>query len=266
MTEESVLSALGVPVNYSASSGAVGSVFQETFDILHGGFLESVGYLLDAGIKVAMMYGDRDYACNWVGGEKSSLAVPWSRAAEFADAGYAPLLVTEGSPGGAGAEDDDDDDDDDAHVDAAAVVRGVTRQVGNLSFTRVFQAGHEVPSYQPAAAYAIFQRAMFNRDVATGLLPATDDLVTEGPKSSWHIKNDPPEVPEPRCNVLKPEGCPYSILQKIKANKVIVEDWFVVGVIEDAEEVEVDNGREGMPAVSAGMGEDSQRVIGGMEL
>lgn len=115
LTEESVLAALGVPVNFSETSGAVQQTFHGTFDIIHGGFLQSIGYLLDSGVKVHMMYGDRDYPCNWVGGEAASLAVPYSKAEGFAGAGYAPLVT----PGG---------------------VQGMTRQFGNFSFTRVFQA------------------------------------------------------------------------------------------------------------------------------
>lgn len=61
------------------------------------------------------MYGDRDYPCNWVGGEAASLAVPYSKAEDFAAAGYTPLVTPEG-------------------------VQGMTRQFGNFSFTRVFQA------------------------------------------------------------------------------------------------------------------------------
>ncbi|KAI1859911.1 uncharacterized protein JN550_011830 [Neoarthrinium moseri] len=208
LMQESVLEALGVPVNYSSSSHAVAENFERTFDMVHGGFLEAAGYLLDSGIKVHMMYGDRDYACNWVGGEASSLAIPYSHAAEFADAGYSPLITKGGFD-------------------------GLTRQYGNFSFTRVFQAGHEVPSYQPEAAYEIFMRATFNRDIPTGLLPVTDDFATIGPKTVWHVKNTPPEKPEPRCHVLKPESCVPEVLEKVKAGKVVVKDWFVVDLIED---------------------------------
>ena len=49
------MSALGVPVNYSEHSGAVGQGFQASFDIIHGGFLEAAGYLLDTGVKVSLI-------------------------------------------------------------------------------------------------------------------------------------------------------------------------------------------------------------------
>jgi carboxypeptidase C (cathepsin A) len=47
-------------------------------------------------------------------------------------------------------------------------VGGQVRQHGNLSFSRVYQAGHKVPSYQPETAYRMFMRALFNKDIATG--------------------------------------------------------------------------------------------------
>lgn len=187
-----------------------------------GGFGESIGYLLDNGVKVHMMCkscpllstdnktltqtdGDRDYACNWVGGERASLAIPYSRSEDFARAGYAPLVTPDG-------------------------ITGMTRQLGNYSFSRVYQAGHEVPSYQPVTAYEIFMRATFNRDVATGLIPVTDELVTVGPRDTWHIKNEPPAMPEPVCYVLKPETCRPEVWETVVDGTAVVRDYYVIGV------------------------------------
>lgn len=181
----------------------MGTTFSDTFDIIHGGFLESIGYLLDSGVKVHMMYGDRDYPCNWVGGEAASLAVPYSKAAEFARAGYAPLLTPDGP-------------------------KGMTRQLGNFSFTRVFQAGHEVPSYQPLAAHEIFRRATFGLDIPTGLFTTDDEFATVGPSDVWHIKGNPPVPPEPKCYILTPKTCLPEIWKKVLAETVKVKDWFVV--------------------------------------
>ena len=56
---------------------------------------------------------------NWFGGQAVSLAVNYTHADEFAKAGYAPMTVN-------GTE------------------YGETREVGNFSFTRVYESGHEV--------------------------------------------------------------------------------------------------------------------------
>lgn len=208
LTQAHVLEAIGSPVNFSQSSSAVARNFGSTRDFLRGDYLGDVAYLLDSGVKVHMMYGDRDYACNWVGGEKASLHIPYSRAGDFSRAGYVPLMTSEG-------------------------VKGMTRQFGNFSFTRVFQAGHEVPSYQPAAAYDIFMRATFNKDIATGVLPVTDELSTVGLGDTWHIKNVPPERPEPRCYVLEPNSCTPEVWDRVKNGTAVVKDFFVVGVVDD---------------------------------
>lgn len=213
------LSALGVPVNYTSASAAVGAQFAATYDIARGGFLDAIGYLIGRSVHVHFVYGDRDYACNWLGGEKVSLAVPWDRTEEFSYAGYTPLL-TDG------------------------VVAGMTRQVGGYSFSRVFQAGHEVPAYQPQATYEIFQRATFGRDVATGLRQVNEDLVTDGPKSVWHIKNVPPEIPKPRCYILKPSTCLPGVWEKLLAGSVVVKDYFVVETEEEVLESDISEGEE----------------------
>lgn len=220
LTEADVLQAIGSPVNFTFASPAVGLAFSSTRDMVHGGFVEAVGYLLDHGVKVHMMYGDRDYACNWFGGVEASLAVPYSRSKDFAEAGYAFLWTPEGS------------------------MSGLTRQHGNYSFSRVFQAGHEVPSYQPAAAYSIFMRATFNTDIATGLLPVTDEYATIGLKDPKGLLNVREERPEPRCYVKTPESCVKEVWEKVVAGKAIVKDWFVVGFVDDEEEQEDQGSKE----------------------
>ncbi|KAJ2977380.1 hypothetical protein NQ176_g4401 [Zarea fungicola] len=104
----------------------------------------------------------------------------------------------------------------------------MTRQYGNYSFSRVFQSGHMVPAYQPQAAYDIFMRATFNRDIATGEIRVTDDLVTEGPASTWHIKNEPPVKPTPRCYALEPASCVGSVWKTVVDGTAIIRNWWVV--------------------------------------
>ncbi|KAA8649256.1 uncharacterized protein ATNIH1004_005152 [Aspergillus tanneri] len=42
----------------------------------------------------------RDFACNWVGGERSSLSVNYAKSDEFQKAGYADVSIDTGSPVG----------------------------------------------------------------------------------------------------------------------------------------------------------------------
>jgi carboxypeptidase C (cathepsin A) len=47
-------------------------------------------------------------------------------------------------------------------------IGGQVRQHGNFSFSRVYQAGHLVPAYQPETAFKIFERAIKGLSIATG--------------------------------------------------------------------------------------------------
>jgi carboxypeptidase C (cathepsin A) len=74
------------------------------------------------------------------GGELVSLAIPHAASEAFSSAGYSPIHTN------------------------ATYTGGQVRQHGNLSFSRVYQAGHEVPAYQPETAYEIFMRVLVNKD------------------------------------------------------------------------------------------------------
>lgn len=173
LNQEHVQRALGVPVNFTQSSTAVSRAFRSIGDYPRPGWLEDLAFLLENGIKVHLMYGDRDFACNWMGGEAVSLAINHTGAEAFRDAGYTDIVVND------------------------TYVGGQVRQHGNLSFSRVYQAGHEIPSYQPETSFKLFTRALFNLDLATGTEgtgseSGNPDFTTEGPSDTWAIKNELP--------------------------------------------------------------------------
>ena len=222
LSQHWVQKALGVPVNYTFGSAAVAEGFDSVGDFGRPGSREAVSYLLDSGVKVALVYGDRDFVCNWIGGERTSLAIDYSAFQLFRDAGYASIITSDDKSWG-----------------------GMVRQHGNFSFSRVFQAGHEgmpctsvpslnadliilVPSYQPAVAYDIFMRAMFNFDIATGFHPVTDDYSSQGPEDTWFIKNYPPERPEPVCYILSTETCTEEQYEMVKNGSGIVRDYILL--------------------------------------
>lgn len=213
-----VQKALGVPVNYTMSSSAVYESFQKTGDLVRGGAIDELAYVLDSGIKVALVYGDRDFACNWVGGEEISQLINHSSAKDFSAAGYTPIRVNDSNVGG--------------HV----------RQFGNLSFSRVFQSGHEVPAYQPETAYEIFMRALFNKDVATGTIDSFDNYNTIGPSNTWHIKNEVFPSPEPECYVLDAGSrCTDDQWALVENGTAVVKDFLVVGNVQEETQSSVSN-------------------------
>ncbi|KAK1750434.1 alpha/beta-hydrolase, partial [Echria macrotheca] len=202
---------LGVPLNFSGLSTAVSNAFTATGDFVLGKNLAVLGKLVDQGVKVALMYGDRDYQCNWLGGEQISLAIASQTSPAFRKAGYAPIQI------------------DDTHVG------GYVRQHGRLSFSRVLGAGHETPWYQPETAYRIFHRVMFNTDVATGKVPvATDKEVaaygTSGPADVFGIKNAMPVQPTSECYFWDIfETCTGAQTQMIRNGTAVLKDFVMVG-------------------------------------
>jgi Serine carboxypeptidase len=204
-----VQAALGVPLNFTTSSLSVYHAFHLTGDGATGGFLEDLAYLLDSGVKVAMVYGDRDYACNWVGAERVSLAVPYSGQKAFAAAGYTDIQVN------------------------SSYIGGKVRQYGNFSFSRVYQAGHQVPSYQPETSFQIFTRAMNNLDIATGNTSTAaaggKSYSTTGPSDTWSTKNKVlPQSPH-QCYVLKPSTCTTDEQQALLDGSAVVKNYILQG-------------------------------------
>jgi hypothetical protein len=63
LNSKPVQEALGVPRNFTVQNMNVeyGTL---TYDDVLGGHIENMGYVLDQGVKVALVYGDRDYSNN----------------------------------------------------------------------------------------------------------------------------------------------------------------------------------------------------------
>lgn len=99
-----------------------------------------------------------------MGGEAVSLAVNYTHKAEFASAGYAPFMVDD-------------------------VEYGESRQYGNFSFTRVYDAGHEVPYYQPKASLELFRRVLGDMVVADGTEKVTPTFKSEGTANATHTNS-----------------------------------------------------------------------------
>ncbi|KAL3472833.1 alpha/beta-hydrolase [Aspergillus californicus] len=208
LAKSEVQQALGVPVNWTDISGAVGQAFNNSGDYARedmNGYINDLGALLDSGVKVALVYGDRDFACNWVGGEQASLAVNYTSSENFKQAGYTNITGT----------------------DDLANPWGQVRQHGNFSFSRVYQSGHMVPAYQPAVALEIFRRTLSNMDVATGGVPVTNNYTTSGTKTSYHPEKLP-QNPSPTCYLLTMGAtCAENQMQAVYGKTAKVFDYII---------------------------------------
>ena len=123
--QEWVQKDMGVPVNFTSAFARSVTIFLATADGFARAGMKDVEYLLDSGVKITLIYGDRDFRCPWLGVEDLSLAANWTGADQFRKAGYASIQTNH------------------------SYVGGVVRQHGNFSFSRVFQAGHDGKSPLP---------------------------------------------------------------------------------------------------------------------
>ena len=92
----------------------------------------NVAKLIASGMKVLIYNGDKDYICNWVGGEKWVREMEWEHKDEFVqkqyvDIGYAHSL-----------------------------------KLGNFEFLRILDAGHMVPMDQPENALKMLDRLVYD--------------------------------------------------------------------------------------------------------
>ena len=85
--------------------------------------------LLNAGLDVLVYSGDKDFICNWRGGEAWTHEVDWTGKADFQAADYTPWTGTDSS--------------------GATSEWGQLKTFKNLKFLRVENAGHMVPMNQP---------------------------------------------------------------------------------------------------------------------
>ena len=158
-----IQNALGVNLNYTESNNDVYYAFQQSGDFAYPNFLTDLEMVLNNSVRVALFYGDADYICNWFGGQAVSLAINYTHAAEFRAAGYAPFVVD-------GTE------------------YGEVRQYGTFSFLRMYEAGHEVPFYQPLASLEMFRRVLDNVDLATGSEALTSTYETNGTANATYTE------------------------------------------------------------------------------
>jgi carboxypeptidase C (cathepsin A) len=127
---------LGVRTKYATNNQQVYWEFAATGDFAFPDSLHDLVWLLDQGLNIALAYGDADYECNWFGGEAISFEVASrGKLAGFANLSYMPFAVD-------------------------GTRYGETRQQNGLSFTRVYNAGHKAPWYQPEAMRVWFERAI----------------------------------------------------------------------------------------------------------
>ncbi|KAL3425952.1 serine carboxypeptidase [Phlyctema vagabunda] len=205
-----VQAAIGTPVNFTQSNAEIINAFIATGDYERQELVPAIAGLLNSGIRVGFMYGDRDYICNWYGGEAISLAVAAATsptyASRFPAAGYAPIITN------------------------TSYIGGVVRQYGNLSFSRIYDAGHAAPAYQPETAFQVFARIMMGTSVSTGEAIDLGAYNTSGPVNATRTTSLP-QSPTSTCYLRDILGtCTGDEKNKIVNNEGVI----INGVLYDA--------------------------------
>ncbi|KAH7364745.1 Alpha/Beta hydrolase protein [Rhexocercosporidium sp. MPI-PUGE-AT-0058] len=103
-------------------------------------FLPTLSRVVQSGITTLIWAGDADWICNWYGGLESADAVVYDGAGDFRKKEVSTYYVD-------------------------GVPAGTFKSVGNLSWMRVFEAGHHVPYYQPRLALQVFKQTMQRKAV-----------------------------------------------------------------------------------------------------
>lgn len=178
VNSDTFLAAIGSPINYTETDPQVVSAFISTGDAERESLVPALASLLNDGIRVGLIYGDRDYICNWIGGEAISVSIAAATSssyfAGFTGAGYAPIIVN------------------------SSYIGGVVREYGNLSFSRIYDAGHMVPAYQPETAFQVFYRIIAGTSVSTGEIVDLSVYNSTGPAIASYT-NSLPASPSNTC-------------------------------------------------------------------
>ncbi|KAG2492349.1 hypothetical protein HYH03_009297 [Edaphochlamys debaryana] len=96
--------------------------------------------LLEDGIRVMIYAGDLDLICNWLGNERWVDVMDWERSSEWPSVAAVEWAVEK-------------------------AVAGSVRELGPLSFVKVYQAGHMVPMDQPRNALGMMWRFTRNQSL-----------------------------------------------------------------------------------------------------
>ncbi|EPS31077.1 Carboxypeptidase S1 [Penicillium oxalicum] len=141
LARSSVVKAIGAKSTYQECPNGAYNKFASTGDNPRS-FLSTLSSVVQSGVNVIVWAGDTDWICNWVGNYGAANAISYSGHAEFSSKSLAPYTVN-------------------------GVEKGQYKTVNNLSFLRVYEAGHEVPYYQPETALQVFKQILQKKPISS---------------------------------------------------------------------------------------------------
>ena len=105
----------------------------------------------------------------------------------------------------------------------------MTRQFGNLSFTRIYDAGHLISAYQPETLFTLFSRIVQGSvDLSTGQKVDISTFSTQGDANTTATNSSPP-MAKPTCYLRRvKDTCSQEQTEKLaRGDGVIVNGiWY----------------------------------------
>ncbi|KAF2743562.1 putative carboxypeptidase S1 [Sporormia fimetaria CBS 119925] len=134
LDDPAIKKAIGARTTYQECPDGPFDKFQRTGDGARS-FLAQLGEVVSSGLSVLIWAGDADWICNWPGNYDVANVINYPGRSAFAGKDLVPYTVN-------------------------GVERGEFKTQDNLSFLRVYEAGHLVMYYQPELALQVFKQTM----------------------------------------------------------------------------------------------------------
>ncbi|KAJ5094611.1 Carboxypeptidase S1 [Penicillium angulare] len=134
-----IVKSIGARSLYQECPTTSSALFSATGDDSRS-YLQQLSDVVGSGVRTLMWAGDADWICNWLGYKETANKVSYSGHDECA----AKVLV---------------------EYTVNGTQKGTYKTVNNLSYLRVFEAGHEVPFYQPEVALQVFKQTMQGKTI-----------------------------------------------------------------------------------------------------
>lgn len=134
-----VLKKIGAETDYQECNDAPYNQFSSTGDDAKSS-IPALAESLNRGLRTIIWVGTLDFICNVLGVLRSIEAMKWNQRVEFLKAEWKPFKIKEKTV-------------------------GIYKIAGPLTFIQIYNAGHEVSAYQPAAALAIFHQTVMGEKI-----------------------------------------------------------------------------------------------------